>query len=179
LSASTSIDSSIPDWVIRRAKFVCDETLFKDKRYDSSVTYTLRVLSNIATIGCHGSSSTVKRKNRRVSKAALIELEKLLLQNNDQKAAFEKWHNLTTNEHPEPLNQVWLWLVETPRSPEDLIDRLKKNKFITVLKVEDAAMNKRGYRSKGTPEERHRYIEPADMTDEIFKSITIKSKLKI
>jgi hypothetical protein len=178
LSASTSIDSSISDWEIRRAKFVCDEALFKDKRYDSSVRYTLRVLSNMATIGCDGVSSTVKRKNRRVSKAALMELEKLLGSHSNKKDAIKIWHDKTTNEHPEPLKQVWDWLREKRRSPSELMDRLAKNKFITVLKKEDREINIRGFRSKGSPEERHSKIVVVDMPVDIFGLIELRTKIK-
>jgi hypothetical protein len=179
LRTSASIEGSISAWVTRRAKFICDEAQFKDGRYDLSVIHTLRVLSNMATVGSGGDSMSVKRKNKRVSAAALIELEKLLRSNSNQKNAFKIWHDVTTNEHPEPLKQVWCWLREEGRSPQELMDRLNKNKFITVLKTEDSAINERGFRSKGAPEERHKGLDPVDMPDRIFDMITIKSRKKL
>ena len=174
----TQSESIIPVWVNRRSKFICDEAQFEDRRYDQSVTHTLRVLSNIVTVGSDGVSKSVKCKNRRVSKGALKELEELLVSHSNKKDAIKIWHDKTTNEHPEPLKQVWGWLIEKRRSPVELMDRLAKNKFITILRTEESEINIRGFRSKGSPEERHSKIVVVDMPVDTFDLIKLRTKIK-
>ncbi len=109
--------------------------------------FLLRVLSNYATIGRDASSSIIKRDNPRISKGASK------LRSELTRREFEK---ATINEHPEPLIQVWLWIVEnkTKLQPLDIVRRIYSYPMVTVTKVEDQLMNEAGFRQTGLPEER-------------------------
>ena len=137
---------------LRRAKFLLDEANSCSPKYDQTVRFALRVISNVATVGKDCGSGAIKWINPNVSEGAW----ELYRQLNDDVL----WHRSTTNEHPEPLNQVWQWIRDhrAQLTPDKIVERLKDHPMVTVARHEDEAINKRGLRSRGDPKERHRDI---------------------
>jgi hypothetical protein len=110
-------------------------------------TYLLRVLSNYAAVGADVGSGRVKKKNPRMSeKAAQIR----------NKEGVEAFIRKTINEHPEPLDVVWKWIVEhgATLSAADIVRRICSYPMVTITKEEDSAINKLGFRKAGKPEDR-------------------------
>ena len=64
------------DLIKRRAEFLLNEARFNAKR-DQVITFTMRVLSNHATVGFDGSSFAIKQKNPRISHQALSRLNEV------------------------------------------------------------------------------------------------------
>jgi len=88
------------DVVRRRIAFLIDAAKHENVK-DHAITYTLRALSNYATIGKDGTSSPLKKINKRVSENAY----KLL-----KKEGLEEYCKQTINEHPKSIKQIWEWL---------------------------------------------------------------------
>lgn len=142
------------DWekvALRRAQFLLDEARSEQPTRDQTVTFALRVISNWATIGKDGSSSTVKWLNRNISQKAW----ELYHSQSDA-----EWEKSCINEHQEPISHVWQWILENHQmlTPRDILDRAKRWPMITVTKDEDLYLTQQGFRSKGSPEERHKMI---------------------
>lgn len=143
------------DWddiAMRRAEFLLTEARSKSPFRDQTVTYALRVISNWATIGKDASSSTIKWSNPRLSQAAWKLYDDL---------SDEEWIKKTINEHPEPLAQIWAWILKNKDmiSAKSILDRVSKWPMITITKQEDDELNKLGMKSTGSPEERHNLIK--------------------
>ena len=175
---STDLDKAKevpPAWVMRRAEFVCAEARLKDREHDQTILYALRVLSNWVTVGIDGNSREVKRRNRRVSGNALRELQELL-QIHSPKETFKIWHKNTTNEHRDPLQQVWQWLCNETPTANVLLDRLASDKFITITNEENKQTAQNGHRWKGDRQARHQHIDPREMPEEVFNAIQIKRR---
>lgn len=144
------------DWekaALRRAEFLLQEAKSGNWVYDAAVRYALRVISNWATVGADRSSEAIKFTNQRLSAKALALYKEL-----DDDLA---WHKLTTNEHQEPISQVWEWVVREARSlqPEAILERFKLWPMVTITCEEDRAINAAGHRSKGCPQVRHSGID--------------------
>ena len=136
---------------LRRAKFLRDEAREPEPVRDQTVTYALRVISNWATVGKDAGSAAIKWNNPRISKKAWELYES---------CSDREWEKQTINEHPEPIAQVWKWIVDhcDKIEPADILARAKKYPMVTVSKEEDAELGRQGFRSQGSPEERYASI---------------------
>lgn len=115
--------------------------------------YLMRVLSNYCILGRDGSSQRLKLSNERISQKAYKIRKNLDLATVDGKKAFFR---STRNEHPEPLTQVWQWIIENKDKLDacSIIKRIYSYPMVTITIAEDTDMNKAGYRTRGSPEER-------------------------
>jgi len=120
----------------RRVDFLLSEARAGSPR-DQVITYTMRVLSNHASIGSDDSSMKIKELNQRISKAAYDSL----LEADD----FVLWAKNTINEHPKPLEVTWRWVKENAYkiSAEEIWKEFCEYRMVTVLKYEDDKMPKR------------------------------------
>ena len=140
------------DIVKRRITFLLDAAKHEIAR-DHATTFTLRALSNYATIGKDAGSATIKKINKRVSENAyeLLKTEGL-----------EVYCKQTINEHPKPLSQTWDWLKENAQnglSVEKVWKEFCDFPMVTVTKEEDNFIKGKGLNSKGTIEERYSNIK--------------------
>jgi hypothetical protein len=128
------------DFTLRRIKFLIGEAKENASR-DQAITFTMRVLSNVATIGFDASSTQIKLRNRNVSRAA----EEFLSVCVDGR----EWGDATINEHPVPLKETWSWLCANSLSitEQEVWCHFLQNKMVTVLKEEDRSLTARGLRS--------------------------------
>lgn len=133
----------------RRIAFLLQEARSPDHENDHVVGYALRVLSNHFTIGRSGNSGTIKLLNRRMSSDA----QRFLLTCRDAR----QWCAGTTNEHPDPLSQVWKWIVGEAHSltTADIAKRLGAYPMVTVTKREDKRLREKGFGSAGPPKLRY------------------------
>ena len=142
----------INDVIKRRIVFLLDAAKHENVR-DNSTTFTLRALSNYATIGKDAGSASIKKINRKVSENA-YELLKV--------KGIEVYCKQTINEHPKPLSQTWEWLKENAKENLSL-ERVWKEfcdfPMVTVTKDEDDIIKGKGLNSKGTVEERYSSIK--------------------
>lgn len=134
-------------YVSRRINFLSQCARYERKR-DQAITFTMRVLSNHATIGKDAGSKTIKRLNTRISREAL----NLLLETD-----IENFCKLTINEHPKPLSEIWSWLIAKPfnLSPDLIWAEFTTHKMVTVTKEEDKRMSGNGLKSQGEPDDRY------------------------
>jgi hypothetical protein len=130
----------------RRAKFLVQEAQSPDPMNDLAIGMTLRCLSNYVTVQADGGSKKVKKLNPWMSKAAYEKAVEL--------GQFNSWHDVTTNEHQEPLKEVWTWMlgIHDELTGEMVISRLAAFPFVTVTRDEDAVL--RGIRNV-SPVERY------------------------
>jgi hypothetical protein len=72
----------------------------------------------------------IKKHNPKMSKAALDIKGRI---------SFKEWASLTINEHQEPLQKTWSWILEHAASltPTDVLERFKRWPMVTVTKEED------------------------------------------
>lgn len=121
--------------VRRRCEFLLSVASDPSEKYDQAVVFTMRVLSNHATIGKDALSEPIKRLNRTMSKKAFERL---------RSTDWQTFKSTTTNEHPKPLKQIWLWIVENADTltAEHIWEEFLKHPMITVTKEEDKAMPK-------------------------------------
>lgn len=128
------------DFALRRIRFLIGEAKAKASR-DQAITYTMRVLSNIATIGFDAGSTQIKLRNRKVSRAAAQFLCECL----DGKS----WADATINEHPVPLKETWSWLCANSFTitEREVWHHFLQNKMVTVLREEDRSLTSLGLRS--------------------------------
>lgn len=75
----------------RRVSFLINEARHGEKR-DQVITFTMRVLSNHATIGKDAGSSKINDENHTVSSGAFELLQTV--------SSLRDWHTKTINEHP-------------------------------------------------------------------------------
>lgn len=139
--------SEVEAWVVRRMEFLLSEARSADVRRDQTVTYAMRVISNYFSVGRDAGSAVIKRESRRFSRKAL-ELKSL---------ANADWTSETINDHPDPLNEVWRWLVANAEtlSVEDIAARFRAHPMVVITKDEDNALTRSGYRGNGRPAERY------------------------
>jgi hypothetical protein len=140
------------DVIKRRIIFVLDAAKHENVK-DHSITYTLRALSNYATIGKDAGSAAIKKINKRVSENA-YELLKT--------DGLEVYCKETINEHPKPIKQTWEWLKKNSDngfSIEKVWKEFCDFPMVTVTKEEDKLIRGKGLNSKGTVEERYSNIK--------------------
>lgn len=127
----------------RRIEFLLNEAKCNAVR-DQVITYAMRVISNVASIGRDASSSEIKLKNRFVS----IRARDLL----NSGISTSDWTTSTINEHPVPLKETWAWLVENSLNLDSnaVWDHFVKNRMVTVLVEEDRALTVSGLRSSSS-----------------------------
>ena len=133
----------------RRINFLIEAAKYDDVR-DQAVTFTMRVLSNYATVGKDVGSSGVKGLNKSISNGA----EKILLLEHSNLKLF---CSQTTNEHPKPLKEIWNFLKHNKDNLDtDMVwNEFTNHKMITVTKEEDRLIRLKGFNSKGTIKERY------------------------
>lgn len=157
------------DYSLRRIRFLIGEAKENAPR-DQAITYTMRVLSNMATIGSDASSMQIKLRNQNVSRAAAEFLSACV----DGK----EWGDATINEHPIPLKETWSWLCANSFSvtEQEVWNHFLQNKMVTVLKEEDRSLTSLGLRSSS--KHGHRYtaagIEVVFLPDSPAKLIKCK-----
>lgn len=131
-----------------------------DKKLCAGGTYLQRVITNYLFAGQNAGSRELKKLCFFMSKKA-AELY--------HRVEFSEFHDLTTNEHQEPLIQNWNWLIQNIDNVTAvrLLDRLIIFPMVVITKEENSSLNKMGYRSKGEPDERFRAasIEIVDRPD--------------
>ncbi|MGA7971478.1 MAG: hypothetical protein WCA36_01610 [Pseudolabrys sp.] len=88
----------------RRIAFLLNEAKSDNPAYDQVVRYALRVISNFYSCGDDVSSSKARLVNKHISRRA----SDLRAEISDDK----KWIKKVTNEHQEPLRQVWDRMIE-------------------------------------------------------------------
>jgi hypothetical protein len=125
----------------RRIKFLLEAACFEEKR-DQVITYTMRVLSNHATIGKDAGSMEIKKRNKLMSKRALDVLE------SNSIIFFCK---NTINEHPKPLKEIWDWLKCNCEhlDTNDVWSEFLRNPMVTITRDEDNIIKKSGQNSAG------------------------------
>ena len=140
--------SNIPnDIVTRRIRYLIDEAKSLNPQYDMSITFTMRLISNYASIGRGAATSErVKLLNTRMS----TEARKLF-----NEVDFPEFHKATINEHHLPLKKLWENLVKDHSSltPEEVWHSFVKYPMITVTNYENDRL--RLVRGFDSPE--HRY----------------------
>jgi hypothetical protein len=138
------------DVIERRLEFLLSEAKSPNPTSDRSVVYTMRILSNYFTIGkTDVDSYRAKLLNRRMSRRAqelLVTLDDAIL-----------WNEATKNEHPEPLNQTWNWILDQKEklTTRAIAQRIALYPMITVTNEEDKTLRKNGHQSSGSPDERY------------------------
>lgn len=127
----------VPNNVIkRRLSYLIEEAKLSDLEYDMSIIYTMRLISNFATIERgSGTSEQVKKLNKIMS----VEARRLF-----ERSDFEAFHAGTINEHQFPLKSLWLKLISS--ASEITIECAWKMftdyPMVTVTKNENAKLNK-------------------------------------
>lgn len=162
------------DWeqaALRRAKFLLEEARSGTEVYDAAVRYALRVISNWATVAEDLSSEAIKFRNRRISRKAL---DLYLASETDA-----DWHKQTTNEHPEPIRQVWDWIVKEAQTlqPREILKRFQEWPMVTVTCDEDREINAAGHRWKGDPQVRHKRIDLVTLEEPLSRRAKAPRKL--
>ena len=129
----------LDEFLRRRADFILREARCGAKR-DQVVTFAMRVLSNFASIRRDGQSGDIKRHNKRVSKAAALELHSA--------SSFRDWSRSTINEHEMPLKETWDWICSDCRAlrAEHLWSHFLEWPMCTVMRDEDQKLNSRDFR---------------------------------
>lgn len=120
-------------------------------QYDQTVRYALRVISNCMCVERDCDSSSIKWENKRLSQKAWDLYSSV---------SDKEWLKGTVNEHPEPLVEVWRWILQEYASlnAEDILNRIKANPMVTITRDEDAALRAAGHGSKGQPADRYSQI---------------------
>lgn len=133
--------------ILRRLDFLLNEARSESPENDQAVIYTMRTISNYCTIGKDAPSSSIKKRNPRMSEEAYKSKKKL---------PQEEWvkGTNTINEHQDPLKQIWKWILDHKEiSREDVLARFKLWPMVTVTNEE----NKRLQNCQETgPSERYR-----------------------
>lgn len=117
--------------VMRRIRYLLDEAKSLNPEYDMSIIFTMRLISNYASIGIGAAKSDkVKRLNTRMS----TEARRLF-----NKVDFPEFHGATINEHHLPLKKIWEDIVKGHSSltPEEIWHVFVKYPMITITKQED------------------------------------------
>jgi hypothetical protein len=140
------------DFLRRRIEFILNEAKFQSKK-DKSITFTMRVLSNYASVGRDGESKSIKELNKCISKAAWEKLKNL--------NSFNDWLDNLINEHQMPLKQTWQLLLQNSNllDIESVWNHFKLYPMVTVLKEENIRLNSKGNRSNGDPIQRYKDAE--------------------
>ena len=131
----------------RRISFLL-ETAKHEKTKDQAITFVMRVISNHATVGKDAHSAAIKQLNKKVTTNALDLLKE---------KGIKIYCKETINEHPKPLKQTWDWLVKNSNdlTIEDVWKEFCDHTMITITKEEDALIRTKGFKSKGSYDERY------------------------
>jgi hypothetical protein len=126
---------------MRRCKWLVMEATSGNPTPDLATRFALRAISNYVHFGRCYSSKEIKKINQLVTAAALDRLVELDFN-------FDAWHSDTENEHPVPLNTIWLELLNLGRMGNDadsltnwLYQTISECKMVTVLKTEHAGLS--------------------------------------
>lgn len=123
-----------PSYIFRRIDFLLLEARSLLPKYDRAVVYAMREISNWCAVGKTASSREIKLKNPRMSREAYKKW---------QTPPTEDWYKHTTNEHQEPLKQVWEWIRSSKDvTKEEVLARFQNWPMITVTKDEDVRLHK-------------------------------------
>src|SRR5436189_4746 len=95
----------------RRIEFVLNEAAQDRPIRDQSVTFALRALSNFYTVGRDCQSAWLSLHSPFRSAAAHARY-KALVQKNGKDQGELAWRAEVTNEHQDPLADVWRWMRE-------------------------------------------------------------------
>lgn len=119
----------------RRCEFLLSVASDPSESRDQAVTFTMRVLSNHATVGKDALSEQIKRINRTMTRKAFERLTT---------TDWSTFKSTTINEHPKPLKQMWLWMVANANTltADQIWQEFKKHPMITVTKEEDKTLPK-------------------------------------
>jgi hypothetical protein len=125
------------DEVFRLLDFARNEASIKGKRRQvkgQTETMAMRVVGNWCVIGRDADSAKLKALNPYMSRRAW-ELRKTL--------PLEDWvkGKNTANDHWEPLDHLWAWMINDKPNRNDLLDRIKKWPIVTVTKSEHDDLN--------------------------------------
>jgi hypothetical protein len=116
--------------VLRRAEFLLTEARSSNPIRDQSITYAMRVISNYVCVGRDLSAKSIKKRAKIMSRRA----HALKLSMSE-----EEWFGRVINEHQEPLQNVWKWIIENnvTLKPEEILHRFAKWPMVVVSKEED------------------------------------------
>jgi hypothetical protein len=146
MNSETEGDDKLNEAAVRRRiKFVIDEARHGMRTKDQAIGVALRVASNYYCIGRHALSYGVKMSCKCVSREALVGRD------GDKKS----WHNNTTNEHWQPIQKIWEYIVENRETvtPDNVIELLKKYPIVIVTNDENRRL--RSIKDWESPEERY------------------------
>ena len=123
--------------ILRRVEFLLNEAKAENPIRDQTITTAMRVISNWVTVGKDATSEYIKWNNPILSEEAW----KLYEMSDD-----DYWQKNTINEHPEPLDQLWEYILEEKDqlTIDNILDRFKQSPMVTITKDEDNSINKRG-----------------------------------
>lgn len=145
----------------RRVDFLLAEARSDTPRYDQSVRFTMRVISNFYTVGCDAPSSYIRLNNKRMSKKALDYKNELVEKKLSPAEIDRLLGENFRNEHPYELRRIWQDILshkDTFQRP-DVIAIFKRYPMITIKKEEDLQLNQ--HRGKDADD---RYVEIMVMT---------------
>lgn len=112
---------------------------------DHSITYTMRTISNFYSVGRDEKSKFISLNSRYRSKNAHALYSQLFGQDARDKVREKQWLEKVTNEHQEPLDQIWRWMCAEKRNltAEQVMERFKQWPMVVVLKrPENAGLSK-------------------------------------
>lgn len=138
----------LSEYISRRIRFLLQEARIGANR-DQVITYAMRVVSNFATVNCDAQSSGVTKRSTRISQGALDRMGDCI--------KFSDWAKVVTNDHPQPIKLVWIWLCENSNNLTEMHvwDRFCEYPMVTILKTENTKLDKMGFRSKGDFKDRY------------------------
>jgi hypothetical protein len=112
----------------RRIQLLLDEAKCNNPCPDQTIKMAMRVISNFFSCGGDVSSSEAKEKCCRISKEALR------IRQSDP-----DWKKKTINEHQEPLDDIWQWILRERNSisVEDVANRFRSWPMVVVTSCED------------------------------------------
>jgi hypothetical protein len=117
--------------ILRRIDFLLNEARCGMIKKDQTITYAMRVISNYCTIGKDAQSAQIRGLNRKMSQQAYALIKK--------SSSFEEWAKATTNEHQDPLEDVWQWILAEHKnlSPKTIFERFEKYPMVTITHEEN------------------------------------------
>jgi len=105
----------------------------------------MRTISNFCCFGRDAKSDFIKLNSRYRSKNAHFLFTQLIGENLKDKIRKKAWLKQVTNEHQEPLEQIWRWMCEEKRNltVDDVLKRFAEWPMVVVLvKPENAGLSK-------------------------------------
>jgi hypothetical protein len=128
------------DDVRRPIAFLLNEAAQSAPIRDQSVTFTLRALGNYCTVGRDCGSAYLRCNSPYRSQAAQELYEKMVKPGD--KSTLDAWRKEVTNEHQEPLKQVWAWMCDhkDQLEIEAVVQRLRQWPVVIVTRYENNAL---------------------------------------